>query len=163
MGRPLCLRTVHTGLEGTVSPAQGVVRVSFHAHWKATSSYSRAHQPAGHGESSPGGVRSIFQGPWEGDNVLEPGTPAWGERRVQLRGPSEYPSGPKGRQNCPTTGHTGLSGTGNRPQGVLRISFRAHGESVVSKNRAHQPGKDGESSPGGGRSILPGPWGGSCV
>ena len=68
-----------------------------------------------------------------------------------------------GRQPCLRTGHTGLGGTGSPAQGVVGVSFRAHGEAAVSKNRAHRPGGDGESSPWGGRSILQGPWGGSIV
>ena len=43
---------------------------------------------------------------------------------------------------------------------VVGVSFMAHGEASSFKNRAHRPGGDGESSPGGGRGILHGPWGG---
>ena len=35
-------------------------------------------------------------------------------------------------------------------------SFKAHGEASSSENRAHRPGGDGGSSPGGGRSLLQG-------
>ena len=110
----------------------------------------------GDGESSPGGGRNIRQGPWGGIISQKPGTPAWGGRGVQPRGWSEYPSGPMGRHYLPNTGHTGLGGTGGPAQGVVGVSFRAHGEASSSKNRAHQPGEDGKSSPGGGRSILQG-------
>ena len=48
-------------------------------------------------------------------------------------------------------------------QGVLAMSCSGRGEAALSKNRAHRPGGDGASSPGGGRSILQGPWGGSFV
>ena len=148
---------------GGRSPAQGVVGVPFRAHGEAASSYNRAHRPNGNGESSPGGGRSILQGPWGGGIVQEPGTPALGGRGVQPRGWSEYPSGPMGRQHRPRTGHTGLGGTGSPAQGVVEVSFWAHGEAALSKNRAHRPGGDGESSPRGGRSILQGPWGGSII
>ena len=131
MGRQLCLRTGHTGLGGTGSPAQGVVGVSRRAHGEAALSKNRAHRPGGDGESSPGGGRSIPQGPWGGRFVQIPGTPAWGD--------------------------------GESSPGVVGASFWAHGEAAVSKNRAHRPGRDGESSPGGGRSIPLGPWRGGIV
>ena len=54
---------------GTGSPAQGVVGVSFWAHGEAALSKNRAHRPGGDGESSPGGGRSILQGPWGGTIV----------------------------------------------------------------------------------------------
>ena len=149
------------------------------------------HTGPGDGESSPGGGRSILQGPWGGSFVQKPGTPArvgWG---VQPRGWSEYPFGPMGRQLCLRTGHTGLGGTGSPAQGVVGVSLWAHGEAASSKhrahrpwggrgvqpkgvfgascqanvgpssseNRAHRPGGDGESCPGGVRSLLPGQWG----
>ena len=135
-------------LGGTGSPAQGVVGVSFRAHGKAASSKNRAHRPGGDGEPIQGGGWSILQGPWEGGIVQEPGTPAWGGRGAQLRGWSEYPSGPMGRQLCPRTGHTGLGGMGSPAQGVVGGSFRAHGEASSSKNRAHRGRGDGESCPG---------------
>ena len=69
--------TEHTSLGGTGSPAQGVFGVPFSAHGEAASSYNGAHQPGGDGASSPGGGCSILQGPWEGNMVLELGTPAW--------------------------------------------------------------------------------------
>ena len=151
-------RTGHTSLGGTGSPAQGVVGVSFRAHAEASSSKNRAHRPGGDGESNPGAGRRILQGPWGGIIFQEPGTPAWGGRGVQPKGWSVYPSGPMRRHHLPRTGHTGLGGTGSPTQGVVGVSFRAHGEASSSKNRAHRPGGDGESSPGVGRSILQGPW-----
>ena len=54
-------------------------------------------------------------------------------------------------------------GTGCPAQGVVGVSFRAHGEAASSLNRAHRPGGDGESYPGGGRSTLQGLWGGGIV
>ena len=57
------------------------------------------------------------------------------------------------------TGRTGLGGTGSPAQGVFGASCRARGEPSSFKDRAHRPGGDGESSPGGGRSLLQGQWG----
>ena len=54
-------------------------------------------------------------------------------------------------------------GTGSPAQGVVGVSFWAHGEAALSKNRARRPRGDGECSPGGGQSILHGPWGGNFV
>ena len=84
----------------------------------------------------------------------------WGGRGVQPRGWSEPPSRPMGRRLLRRTGPTGLGGTGSPAQGVVGTSFKAHGEASSSENRAHRPGGDGESSLGGGRSLLLGPWGG---
>ena len=57
------------------------------------------------------------------------------------------------------TGHTGLGGTGNPAQGVFGASCQANGGPSSSENRAHRPGGDGESCPGGVPSLLPGQWG----
>ena len=160
MGRRHLRRTGPTGLGGTGSPAQGVVGASFKAHGEASSSENRANRPGGDGESSPGGGRSLLQGPWGGVFFGEPGPPAWGGRGVQPRGWSEPPARPMGRHHLRRTGPTGLGGAGSPAQGVVGASFRAHGEASSSENRAHRPGGDGESSPGGGRSLLLGPWGG---
>ena len=151
MGRRHLRRTGPTGLGGTGSPAQGVVGASFKAHGEASPSENRAHRPGGGGESSPGGGRSLLQGPWGGVTF---GEPAWGGRGVQPRGWSEPPSRPMGRRLLRRTGPTGLGGTGSPAQGVVGASFKAHGEASSSENRAHRPGGDGESSPGGGRSLL---------
>ena len=160
MGRRHLRRAGPTGLGGTGSPAQGVVGASFKAHGEASSSENQAHRPGGGGESSPGGGRSLLQGPWGGVTFGEPGPPARGARGVQLRGWSEPPSRPMGRRHLRRTGPTGLGGTGGPAQGVVRASFKAHEEASSPENRAHRPGGDGESSPGGGRSLLQGPWGG---
>ena len=132
MGRRHRPTTGHTSLGGTGSPAQGVVGVFFRAYGEAASSYNRAHQPGGDGESNPGGGRSILQGPWGGGIVLEPGTPAWGGRGVQPRGWSEYSVGPMGGRHRPTTRHTSLGGTGSPAQGVVGVFFRAHGAAASS-------------------------------
>ena len=68
-----------------------------------------------------------------------------------------------GRRHLLITGRTGLGGTGSPAQGVVGTSCKAHGEPSSSNNRAHRPGADGESSPGGGRSLLPGPMGGHLL
>ena len=57
------------------------------------------------------------------------------------------------------TGRTGLGGTGSPAQGVFGVSCQAYGGPPSSENRAHRPGGDGESCPGGVRSLLPGQWG----
>ena len=67
---------------------------------------------------------------------------------------------PMGGHHFPRMGDTGLGGTGSPAQEVVGVSFRAPREASSSKNRAHRPRGDGESSPGGGRSTLRGPWGG---
>ena len=42
---------------------------------------------------------------------------------------------------------------------MFGVSCQANGGSSSSGNRAHRPGGDGESCPGGVRSLLPGQWG----
>ena len=71
-----------------------------------------------------------------------------------------------GRSEC-SAGPMGMyywahrpGGMGSPTQGVVGASFRAYGGPSSSENRAHRPGGDGESRPGGGRSLLQGPWGG---
>ena len=190
MGRHHPSKTGRTGLGGTGSPAQGVVGASFKANGGPSASENRAHRPGGDGESSPGGVWSLLQGPWGAIILQEPGAPAWGGRGVQPRGCSGRPSrpmgghllqrtgrtGPGGRGVQPRgcsepparpmgghllqrTGRTGLGGTGSPAQGVFGASCQANGGPSSSENRAHRPGGDGESCPGGVRSLLPGQWG----
>ena len=57
------------------------------------------------------------------------------------------------------TGRTGPGGTGSPAQGVFGVSCQAKGGPPSSKNRPHRPGGDGESCPGGVRSLLPGQGG----
>ena len=153
-------RTGHTGLGGTGSLARG---------WSDYPSGPMGwhHLPrtghtglGGTGSPAQGVVRVSFRAPRGGIIFQEPGTPASGGRGVQPTGWSEYPSGPMGRHHLPRTGHTGLGGTGSLAQGVGGVSFRARGGVSFSKNQAHWPRGDGESSPGGGRIILQGPCGG---
>ena len=137
--------------------------------------------------SPPGG-----SGQWNACNALPHclgavgrGTPAmhcptaWGQRAVQLlQCTASLPWGSGQWTSCNTlphclgavgsgtpaiTGRTGLGGTGSPAQGVVGTSCKAHGEPSPSYNRAHRPGGDGESSPGGGRSLLPGPMGGHLL
>ena len=64
-----------------------------------------------------------------------------------------------GRRHLLITGHTGLGGAGSPAQGVVGTSCKANGGPSSLGNRAHRPGGDGESCPGGVRSLLPGQWG----
>ena len=51
-------------------------------------------------------------------------------------------------------------GIGSPTQGVIGASFRAYGGPSSSENQVHRLVGDGESRPGGVRSLLQGPWGG---
>ena len=105
------------------------------------------------GSATPAmGGRSVVPGLW-GCTTGRTGLGGWG---VQPRGWSGHPSGPMGGHHLRRTGRTGLGGTGSPGQGVVGASCRAHGEASSANNRAHRPGGDGEPSPGGGRSLLPG-------
>ena len=156
MGGHLLQRTGRTGLGGTGSPAQGVFGVSCQAKGGPSSLENRAHRPGGDGESCPGGVRSLLRGQWGAIFFREPGAPAEGGRGVQPRGCSEPPARPMGGHYLRRTGRTGLGGTGSPAQGVFGVSCQAYGGPFPSENRAHRPGGDGESCPGGVRSLLPG-------
>ena len=76
-----------------------------------------------------------------------------------LRRLAEPPARPVGGQYLRRTGRTGPGGTGSPAQGVFGVSCQAKGGPSSSENRAHRPGGDGESCPGGVRSLLPGQWG----
>ena len=128
-----------------------------------SSSENRAHLPGGDGESCPGGVRSLLQGQWGAIFFREPGAPARGGRGVLPRGCSESPARPMGGHLLLRTGRTGPGGTGSPAQGVFGVSCKASGGPSSSENRAHRPGGDGESCPGGVRSLLPGPMGGHLL
>ena len=158
-GGHLLQRTGRTGPGGTGSPAQGVFGVSCQAKGGPSSSENRAHRPGGDGESCPGGVRSLLPGQWGAIFFREPGAPARGGREVLPRGCSESPARPRGGHLRQRTGRTGLGGTGSPAQGVFGVSCQAKGGPSSSENRAHRPGGDGESCPGGVRSLLPGQWG----
>ena len=136
-----------------------MVGASFKANGGPSASENRAHRPGGDGESSPGGVRSLLQGQWGAICFRKPGAPAWGGRGVQPRGCSEPPARPRGGHLLQRTGRTGLGGTGSPAQGVFGASCNAYGGPSLSENRAHRPGGDGESCPGGVRSLLPCPGG----
>ena len=137
MGRQHFPRTGHTGLGGMESPAKGVVGVSFRAHGEASSSNNRAHRPGGDGGSSPGGGRSILQGPWGGIVVQGSGTPPWGDRRSSPGGGRSMLQGSRGVRESPRGG-----------MGVGGVPCRAGGEAVVSLVLAHQPGRVGSPAPG---------------
>ena len=158
-GGHLLQRTGRTGPRGTGSPAQGVFGVSCQAKGGPSSSENRAHRPGGDGVSCPGGVRSLLPGQGGGIFFREPGAPARGGRGVLPRGCSESPARPRGGHLLQRTGRTGPGGTGSPAQGVFGVSCQANGGPSSSENRAHRPGGDGESCPGGVRSLLPGQWG----
>ena len=165
MGGHLPQRTGRTGPGGTGSPAQGALGVSCQAkRGGPSSSENRAHRPGGDGESCPGGVRSLLPGQWGAIFFREPGAPARGGRGVLPRGCSESPARPMGGRLLQGTGRTGPGGTGGPAQGALGVSCQAkRGGPSSSENRAHRPGGDGESCPGGVRSLLPGQWGGHLL
>ena len=158
-GGHLLQRTGRTGMGGTGSPAQGVFGVSCEAKGGPSSLENRAHRPGGDGESCPRGVRSLLPGQWGAIFFREPGAPARGGREVLPRGCSESPARPRGGHLRQRTGRTGPGGTGSPAQGVFGVSCQANGGPSSSENRAHRPGGDGESCPGGVRSLPPGQWG----
>ena len=159
MGGHLLQRTGRTGPGGTGSPAQGVFGVSCQAKGGPSSSENRAHRPGGDGESCQGGVRSLLPGQWGAIFFREPGAPARGGRGVLPRGCSESPARPMGGHRLQRTGRTGPGGTGSPAQGVFGVSCQSKGGPSPSENRAHRPGGDGESCPGGVRSLVPGQGG----
>ena len=124
---------------------------------------NRAHRPGGDGESCPGGVRSLLPGQGGAIFLREPGAPARGGRGVLPRGCSESPARPRGGHLLQRTGRTGPGGTGSPAQGVFGVSCQANGGPSSSEDRAHRPGGDGESCPGGVRSLLPGQRGGHLL
>ena len=158
-GGHLSQRTGRTGPGGTGSPAQGVFGVSCQAKGGPYPSENRAHRPGGDGESCPGGVRSLLPGQWGAIFLRGPGAPARGGRGVLPRGCSDSPAKPRGGHLLQRTGRTGLGGTGSPALGVFGVSCQANGGPSSSENREHRPGGDGESCPGGVRSLLPGQWG----
>ena len=159
MGGHLLQRTGRTGPGGTGSPAQGVFGVSCQANGRPSSSENQAHRPQGDGESCPGGVRSLLSGQWGAILFREPGAPAWGGRGLLSRGCSESPARPVGGHPLQRSRRTGPGGMGSPAQGVFGVSCQANGGPSSSENRAHRPGGDGESCPGGVRSLLQGQWG----
>ena len=156
MGGHLLPRVGRTGSGGTGSPTQGVFGVSCQANGGPSSLGNRAHRPGGDGESCPGGVWSLLPGQRGAISLKEPGAPARGGRGVLLRGCSESPARPEGGHLLQGTGRTGPGGTGSPAQGVFGVSCQANGGPSSLGNRAHRPGGDGESCPGGVRSLLPG-------
>ena len=159
MGGYFRQRTGRTCPGGTGSSALGAVGGSCQANGGPSSSENRTHRPGGDGESCLGGVRSLLPGQWGATFLREPGAPARGGRGVLPRGCSDPPAGPMGGRRCQRTGRTGPGGTGSPAQGVSGDSCQANGGPSSSENRAHRPGGDGESCPGGVRSLLPGQWG----
>ena len=159
MGGHLLQRTGRTGPGGTESALQGVFGVSCQANGGPSSSENRAHRSGGDRESCPGGVRILLPGQWVAIFFREPGAPARGGRGVLSRGCSESPARPVGGHLLQRTGRTGPGGTGSPAQGVFGVSCQANGGPSSLENLAHRPGGDGESCPGGVRSLLQGQWG----
>ena len=159
MGGHLLLRTGRTGPGGTGSPAQGVFGVYCQVNGGPSSSENRAHRPRGDGESCPRGVRSLLPGQGGAVFFSEPGAPAPGGRGVLPKGCSESPARPRGGHLLQRTGRTGPGGTGSPAQGVFGVSCQGNGGPSPSEIRAHRPGGDGKSCPGGARSLLPGQGG----
>ena len=154
-GGHLLQRTGRTGPGGTGSRAQGVFGVSCQAKGGPSSSENRAHRPGGDGESCPGGVRSLLPGPMGGHLLQRTGRTGPGGTGSPAQGVFS-PARPMGGHLLQRTGRTGLGGTGSPAQGVFGVSCEAKGGPSSSENRAHRPGGDGESCPGGVRSLLPG-------
>ena len=113
----------------------------------------------GTGSPAQGVFGVSCQGQWGAIFCREPGAPARGGRGVLPRGCSESPARPMGGHLLQRTGRTGPGGTGSPAQGVFGVSCKASGGPSSSENRAHRPGGDGESCPGGVRILLPGQWG----
>ena len=152
-------RTGRTGPGGTGSPAQGVFGVSCQANGGPPSLENRAHRPGGDGESCPGGVRSLLPGQWGVIFFREPGAPARGGQGALPRGRSESPARPKGGAIVfREPGAPAWGGRGVLPRGCSESPARPMGGPSSLENRAHRPGGDGESCPGGVRSLLPGQW-----
>ena len=97
-----------------------------------------------HGEASSANDRAHRPG---GD-----GEPSPGGGRNLLQGP--WGAIIFGEPGAPAWG-----GRGVQPRGWSEPPARANGGPSSSENRAHRPGGDGESCPGGVRILLPGQWG----
>ena len=141
------------------SPTQKVVGASFRAYGRPSSSENRAHRPGGGRGVQPRGWSEPPARPMGSQHLPRTGRTGLGGRGVLPRGWPEYYSGPTGRRHLRRTGRTGLGGTGGAAQGVFGASYKARAEPSSSNIGAHRPGGDRESSPGGGRSLLQGPWG----
>ena len=102
----------------------------------------------GDGESSPGGGRSLLQGPWGASIFREPGAPACGEHGVLPRDWPEHSSGRMGRRHLRRTGRARPGGPGSPAQGVFGASCNAHAEPSSSNNREHRPGGAGSPAQG---------------
>ena len=119
------------------------------------------------GRTGPGGTGSPAQGVF-GVSCQANGGPSFSEDRAHRPGGDRESCqggvrsllpGQRGGHLLQRTGRTGPGGTGSPAQGVFGVSCQAKGGPSSSENRAHRPGGDGESCPGGVRSLLPGQWG----
>ena len=133
-----------------------MVGASFRANGGPSASENRAHRPGGDGESSPGGVRSLLLGQWGAICFGEPGAPAWGDGESSPGGVRSLLPGQGGAISFREPGAPAWGGgTGSPAQGVFGASCKAYGGPSLSEDRAHRPGGDGESCPGGVRSLVP--------
>ena len=160
MGGHLLQRTGRTGPGGTGSPAQGVFGVSCKASGGPSSLENRAHRPRGDGESCPGGVWSLLPGPMGGHLLQRTGrTGPGGDGESCPGGVRSLLQGQWGAIFFREPGAPARGGRGVLPRGCSEPPARANGGPSSSENRAHRPGGDGESCPGGVRSLLQGQWG----
>ena len=159
-GGHLLQRTGRTWLGGTGSPAQGVFGVSCQGQWGAI--FFR--EPGAPAWGGPGVLpRGCSESPARpvGGHLLQrtgrtglggTGSPAQGVFGVSCQGQ-------RGAIFFREPGATGWGGRGVLPRGCSESPARANGGPSSSENRAHRPGGDRESCPGGVRSLLQGQLG----
>ena len=156
----LLQRTGRTGPGGTGSPAQGVFGVSCQGQWGAIF-FREPGAPALGGTGSP--AQGVF-----GVSCKASGGPSSSENRAHRPGGDgeSCPGGVRsllpGQWGAIFFREPGAPAPGGRrvlPRGCSESPARANGGPSSSENRAHRPGGDGESCPGGVRSLLQGQWG----
>ena len=144
---------------GDGEPSPGGVRSLLQGLWGAII--------FGTGRTGLGGTGSPAQGVF-GASCKARGEPSSSENRAHRPGgDGEYSPGgvrslllgPWGAIIFGEPGAPAWGGRGVQAQGVFGASCKAYGGPSSSKNRAHRPRGDGESSQGGVRSLLQGLWG----
>ena len=155
----LLQRTGRTGRGGTRSPAQEVLGASCSAYGRPPSSENRAHRTGGNGESCPGGVRRLLQGQWGAIIFGESGSPAWGDGVYCAGGVLSLLQRIWGAIFVGEPGAAAWGGRRVLPRGCLEPPARATGGHLLQRTERTGPGWDGDSCPGGVRSLLPGQWG----
>ena len=108
------------------------------------------------GGLAPGAVEAPF---WARGEAAPP-RPGGGGRGPCPGGGRGISHGPWGGIICQESGAPARGEREVQPRGRPEHSPEPTGRHHFSENRAHRPGGDGESSPGGGRSILLGLRGG---